>query len=340
MEIVRRFILNLLQYRLESLQIQHAGAGGHQIDEFGRVNTIQRRMDSVYAYASMGRTGLGNMLFAWARCEVFANRHQLPILAPQWTQPKIGPLLRGEKDLRYYTGLFSNAGYICGLRRLRLLLAGKRVVEDQAEPAFANRSRRGATIVTFRGMRRMFEPLIPHRELLRRRLGEILAEPIRASLDAQGPPDPIAIHVRRGDMNVVPFGEPYPVGICRALPIEWFVGCLRSVREAAGAELAATIYSDGREEVLEPLLSMPKTRLAAPNTSVADILLMSRSPILITTGSSTFSGWACFLGRPISLWYPESPRELLPVPMPGAVVTSLDGHVISDQPIDWPKETL
>src|SRR5438874_7065079 len=113
-------------------------------------------MHRVYAYASLGRTGLGNMLFPWARCEIFAARHCLPILAPQWTQPKIGPLLRSERDWRFYTGLFDNSSYIHGLQKILLIATARKISEHKAEaPECFGRD---WVIVVFRGMERLFQP--------------------------------------------------------------------------------------------------------------------------------------------------------------------------------------
>src|SRR5262249_28756870 len=81
-----------------------------------RATSLPSPMSNVFAFPSVGRGGLGNMLFPWARAEVFRKRHGVPMLAPQWTQFKIGPLLRGERDKRYYTGLFdhSRSKYVSG----------------------------------------------------------------------------------------------------------------------------------------------------------------------------------------------------------------------------------
>ena len=80
-----------------------------------------------WVHAAVGRTGLGNMLFSWARAEVFSHALSLPMLAPQWVKPKVGPLLRGERDLRYYTSSFSSDGYVTGFNRLAILLFSKRI---------------------------------------------------------------------------------------------------------------------------------------------------------------------------------------------------------------------
>src|SRR3954454_23821606 len=93
-----------------------------------------------YVYAKLSNAGLGNLLFPWARCEIFRPRHNLPMLAPRWTHAKIGPLLRREKDKRYYIGLFSRKGYVSGLKRWWLLKQAQRITEGEAEQFMAGRS--------------------------------------------------------------------------------------------------------------------------------------------------------------------------------------------------------
>src|SRR5438132_7992509 len=132
--------------------------------------------ETLYCYADVGRTGLGNMLLPWARCEAFREQWGAAMLAPPWTRPKIGPVLRRERDKRYYLGLFNKRTYVRGLARLRVLLTARRVPEEQFVPGEADGGRggRGNTLVVFAGLGGMFEPLLPHRELLGRRRERML----------------------------------------------------------------------------------------------------------------------------------------------------------------------
>lgn len=59
-----------------------------------------------YTFAKLPRAGLGNMLFVWARAEVFAYLNQIPVFTSSWTQPRLGPTLRREKGKRIYWRYF------------------------------------------------------------------------------------------------------------------------------------------------------------------------------------------------------------------------------------------
>src|SRR5438105_4171690 len=85
---------------------------------------------AVYCAARLPRAGLANRLFPYARCLVYSQRHGLPMLAPRWSQIKIGPLLRRETDSRLYNGMFSRPNWqLGGLRRLFVWLVARKIPE-------------------------------------------------------------------------------------------------------------------------------------------------------------------------------------------------------------------
>src|SRR5882724_7298334 len=91
---------------------------------------VQSRI-MLYCEAVLPRTGLGNRLFPWARCRVFSFTNEVPMLSPRWAQLKIGPLLRGESDPRFYLNLFKPGPHdLRGVRKLRLQLFSKTDSED------------------------------------------------------------------------------------------------------------------------------------------------------------------------------------------------------------------
>src|SRR4051812_18492456 len=85
----------------------------------------------VYAYPLIERTGLANMMFPWARAQVFAQLHSVPMLAPRWVQFRLGPIIRRETDKRFYFGLFDNSSYIGGVKRMMLLASAPQIEEPK-----------------------------------------------------------------------------------------------------------------------------------------------------------------------------------------------------------------
>jgi hypothetical protein len=293
----------------------------------------------VFAHAAMMRVGLGNMLFPWARAEVFAHRSGVRMLAPQWTLPKIGPMLRREKDKRLYIGLFDGRSYVRGPRRWMALWRGKRVDESHADALMQGRlDARGTTVVEFRGHEGWFtgmaphQNLLPHRDLVARRLIEILSPTIRQRLRAPGEAPVIAAHIRRGDKPTMRFMEPYPGNDARGLAQhhrtmadEWYVNCIRSVRAAIGRDARVQVFSDARPDQLAPILSLENVTLAPENPSIVDIVLLSRARVLITTGTSSFSAWASYLGGMPTIWYPGLCVQLNPQRPNYGIETDLAG---------------
>ncbi len=263
-------------------------------------------MSGSYTYPNVGRAGLGNMMLPWARAEAFRHQHGLPMLAPQWTQLKLGPLLRREQDLRFYTGLFQQEGYIRGLRRFLLLRTAQRVPESEAAAWLqAESSKRKNALIEFAGLGEFFQPLLPYREYLKQRLQQIITPAVQAEIDGEEIDFEIACHIRRGDKPTMTLGQSIKPGHWHnALPLQWFVNVIHGIRATLGREAKVCIFSDGRDDQLEECLALPGVRRANPKSSIADILTMAKASILVTTGTSSFSGWAAFLGHMPSLWYP------------------------------------
>jgi hypothetical protein len=266
-------------------------------------------LSDILVHADVGRTGLGNMLFPWARAEVFARRVGAAMLAPKWTQPKIGPLLRGERDLRYYSGLFDNSSYVRGPRRALELLRRRRVegasiginVDPRALPASCD-----GALVTFQGYEGWFrDDLYPHRQLIHRRLESIITDRVRNEIQAFDKPLLMAVHVRRGDMrrDLLQPGQAMPTGNENVVASEYyFLTLIRLIRQDCGRELPVTVFTDAREGELSELLAEKGVQFAGARSAIADILLMSRAAVLIASSASSFSAWASFLGAMPTVW--------------------------------------
>lgn len=285
---------------------------------------------AIYAYPDVGRSGLGNMLFPWARAEVFAAKHGLRILAPRWTQPKIGPLLRREKDLRYYMGLFSSRGYVRGVKRAVVLARGRRITGEDAEAFMGSRaSGAGTSVVVFSGWKGWFDGLLPHREFIAERLGQMLSMRVRRRLAAAGDGYEIGVHVRRGDKVPLPFGQPMSGSSGETLDSQWYVNAIRSVRAEIGKEARVRVFSDAKPGQIDSILAEPGVTRSADNPSIVDILLLSRARVLIGTGGSSFSAWASYLGAHPTLWYPGSGLVLVEGRPELSIETDLTGQLPS-----------
>lgn len=120
----------------------------------------------------------------------------------------------------------------------------------------------------------------------------------------------IGIHVRLGDGFKPP--EPGFDGLIRTgwlqqTPIQWFKEALRLTRKVAGRNIPAFIFSDGSASQLAALLEEENTFLFKSNNPVVDLLALSKSFLILGSGSSSFSAFAAFLGSAHALTAPGHP---------------------------------
>ena len=253
------------------------------------------------------RAGLGNMLIPWARAEAFAHQTNLPILAPIWSRPKIGPILRREADTRLYLGQFSNKDYITGPKRWHILATAQRITPEQAQQELAGETNPGTNkpaLVVFSGYDGWFNPpLLQNRQHVADKLWNIVTPKVRAMIDEHNDKHTIGVHVRRGDFKIV---QQMKSAELWAIPDEWFVSTINAVRKHINdPDAQALVFSDAPDQELTELLSAHNVRRAKPAPAIADILRLSKSPIFIPTGMSSFSGWAAYIGNMPTIWHPS-----------------------------------
>jgi len=254
--------------------------------------------------------GLGTRLFPWARCRVFSHKHGIPMLAPQWVQPRIGPLLRGGIDIKSYAhqillvNLFKKRrNEINGIKRLHVRLTAVRATEGDASN-FSEISAAKNLLIDFEGAGDMFQSLQGWEQFLHREL-RAMTKPHWVQMVDKIPEVPIGINVRLGNdfKNATSKEDYYTKGAVKT-PLSWFVESLKRVREVIGASAKAFVVSDGREKDLESLLSLDNVFFVRPGCAISDLLLLSKSKIFIASGGSSFSAWASFLGEMPTISHP------------------------------------
>ena len=301
----------------------------------------------VYAYPRLskadlviiriGGNGLGNLLFTWARCLATAQENNWQMVWPTWGSFKLKNWRVNPYDHRTYFDLFSSTNtYVSGWRKLKYLVQHRWVKEADA----LAHSPAPGSVVEFRGMEGMFTPFRSHHELIYRELiGMAQPQHLRAFSDPNNAP--IAIHVRRGDFVEQSTQDAIINQNNSMLPIEWYVEALKAVRSKVGMETAALVFSDGTDEELKELLELPSVSRADYGSGLGDMLGLSRSRLLIASGS-TFSMWGSFLGQVPTIWHPGKLLQPLLLEFPdreiewaqGDVLPSWVGHVVGEGPIN------
>jgi hypothetical protein len=259
----------------------------------------------LYALPCVGRAGLGNSLFPWARAELFARECGAGILAPRWSSIRIGPYLRREPDKRRYSHFFRADHHCRGLSRALIFSVGHHISETQFRLRSPPCSSSRPCVVEFRGLGDLFLPLAGEHEFIRRQLWQMTAEPLRST----AMPDRakfIAMHVRRGDLTRqgLSEGDLYSK-VTQYTPISWFVGMARAARRAPSLRsLPLIVFTDGSPDELGELPKIEGVHVHSRRPAIADLWTMTRACLLFASGFSTFSMWASFLSGMPTVYAP------------------------------------
>lgn len=253
---------------------------------------------ALFGYADVGTYGLAHSLLAWARCRLWCDQHDVPMLAPNWLhlQHRIGPLLRREHDNRQYHRLFQFAGYVRSLRRLQILMTTPKLAAETADlPALLASPKRHLVVFSNRmqlNEETHFSEIIGRGPAVRAALSSMTKPAYHPTQN--GSPH-FAVHVRMGD-----FGTPVSVEALRQgsknsrIPIEWYVDIVNTLRRQLG-DVPVRVYSDGTDEALAPLLRLPATQRSPKQASITDLLAMAQAKLVVSSGSG-FSMWGSYLG--------------------------------------------
>jgi hypothetical protein len=260
---------------------------------------------NLYGFPVLGRTGLAHSMLSWARCTIWCRQTGARMIAPIWYAPRIGPYLRRELDKREYHKLFRAAGEVAGLRRAWLLATARKVDIHRAWPAPDIAAGSRPVVLRFFNAladneKKSFDQVVGHEALLRTRLEAITRPQFHPPRQAE---PFVAIHVRAGDF--APAGQDAILGGRNnvRLPVHWYADRLRALRDTLGEGVPAILFSDGRDEELQPILAEPAVRRVRGRQSVTDLLDIGRGIVVISSGSG-FSLWGAFLGRAPRLCHP------------------------------------
>lgn len=245
----------------------------------------------------IGGPGLGNLLFPWARAIILAEENGYRNIAPNWTQFKIGPLLRKENDIRSYSQIFkNNPNDLIGFNRLKALINNRRIPEN----LIGNVDLRAGDIIITEGMGTMFSDILKYHNLIYSKLLSIYKnqqfDNLIMKFDVH---NSIAVHIRFGDFKK----SKNLNDINTRQPIEWYVDAILAVRKKLNFDIRVNIFSDANDIEIGKVLALPSVFRIVGNNALDDIFLISKHRLLIASGS-TFSMWASFLGQVPTIWFP------------------------------------
>lgn len=267
-------------------------------------------MSKIYVFAKLskfdclsvrlGGAGLGNLLFTWARATIFAKKNNYPMINTTWKSLKVGPLIRGELDTRGYSDLFEEKS-LSSVQKFFKLMTYKRIKEDAQVSVEKN------TIIVFEGMKNEMEDIKNDQSLVKEELLKIVRKKhLDAIKDYSG--KGITVHIRMGDFYTPSSEDEIRANRknCR-LPIEWYIHTIEKIRNKVNSNVPVNIFSDAKDSEIEQILNLPNVTRYYFGSSIADMLAISKSQLLIAS-NSTFSLWGSYLGQMPTIWFPGTLR--------------------------------
>ena len=87
-------------------------------------------------------------------------------------------------------------------------------------------------------------------------------------------------------------------------PLHYFKEVIEYLKEIS-EEAEVCVFSDGSREELSSILEIAKVKLVEGNKDIEDLLLLSKSKVIVTSPTSTFSLFAAYLSNDIVIHHPN-----------------------------------
>ena len=229
------------------------------------------------------------MMLVWAKGLVFARINNLELITSSWFGYRWGAILRWEKKKRFYRNYFKETPFY-KRALIRFQSSGSKIIIEPEITKISEEEKAVNRIYVFNkpttGENDLFGSLRPYRQVIKDEVYNLLCPPQKKMLEKYVSPI-ISVHIRRGDFKI---GNPIT-------PVSYFITAINIIREVAGNNLKVTIFSDAEKDEIAEILKMPEVSLMEGNSDIVDLLLMSRSRIIVLSQSSSFSYWAAFLSE-------------------------------------------
>lgn len=239
------------------------------------------------------------------------------MISPIWARPAIGQLIRGGVDYRSYLrqialiSLFKkregDLGVLEGWWKSRHC---QRVSEEELQTILqSGRTKKKSPIsVDFDEFVFRFEPLNGWNDFLHEELRSLTRKKYLDFVDSIDSV-PLGVNIRCGnDFGRAPDDPTYArVGWLQKTPISWYCETIKSIRKSLNRPAKAIVVSDGTAEALKEVLDLGNVTFLRPGSAITDLLVLTKSRVLIGTGSSTFSAWASFFGQMPTVTAPGHP---------------------------------
>lgn len=236
---------------------------------------------------SLPRYGLANKLITWAKAWVWCNNNNVDLHTNGWVHFPIGSILRKENRLRWYQGFFKSD------KRVHFRFWHK----EQTIKSINDQPLSGIKRFGFKATPYIsdLKELQTFQHQIKNAFYDMISQEQINKCNQQEVPI-IGVHIRRGDF----------VKTGSSVHLDYYINTIEKIRKISKKELPVTVFSDGFECELLPVLSLPNTKLFKSVNDLVDLLVLSKSRILITSLSSSYSYWAAFFSDGIIIHHPKT----------------------------------
>jgi len=254
------------------------------------------------------KAGLGNQLFPLFKALVFAEKHGLKIIIIGYHQGNWKYYLKRTKVKRQYVGYFKFQKKIIGeyIDRFKSYFYLKKYLVI-SNPDINKNILKDNTVYVFSGVPHWndyFLDLKENRDQVINLMNQILKPKILKIFDNSDYPI-IGVHIRMGDFRKLKNGEDFKkVGAVRT-PETYFIDIINKIRQVNGTDLPVSVFTDGYSNEFEELFKLNNIKIVEGNPDIIDILLLSKSKLIVTSAGSTFSCWSSFLSDAPVIMHPD-----------------------------------
>jgi hypothetical protein len=254
------------------------------------------------------KAGLGNKLFPLMRAYTFGHLNNLPVTVTHYHHLKIGPWLRHEKNKRKYNGFFSfQKGWIAAQMdnwRIKNYRKGQKREPELVRVEDKKNLAKSYLFSAIPHYAHRFDGLKENRQLVLQLLWNVITPAIKEKVGRLSPPC-IGVHIRMGDFRRLKDGEEFgKTGTVRT-PEDYFVNSIHSIRKLHGSDLPVSIFTDGTKNELIKIFTLNNIHLVEGNNDLVDLIVLSRSKVIVTSAGSTFSYWAGFISDAAVIMHPS-----------------------------------
>lgn len=255
------------------------------------------------------KAGLGNQLFPLMKAYTFAHLNQLPVVVVNYHQVKIGPWLRGEKNKRNYNRFFVFQKSIVAEQldewKVRKYRKSEQIIEPEIKRIEDKKKLSKSYLFSvIPHYAKRFDGLKEYRQLVIKLFYDMVAPSIKEKIKQLTVPC-IGVHIRMGDFRKLREGEKFgKVGTVRT-PEDYFINIINSIRKLHCSDLPVSVFTDGSKSELKKLFTLDNIHLVEGNSDLVDLILLSKSKLIVTSASSTFSYWAGFISDAAIIMHPS-----------------------------------